>query len=184
MVTLILWSHAVYDQCLDFLFAAVKVGLAEAGIAFTDSEPFRGDDEYGDGQRHDVHQKVDRTHRTDSASLNLLCHHLFEPAESAAAALASQIPVTEFIPASRVHYELVDDEWSESFVEFKDAEIEIYDIADTLHKINGFIQWSIKILHDMLDLRSENVPEKFFLSPEIIMYESLIAANCLGDFCS
>ena len=75
-----------------------------------------------------------------------------------------------------MHDQFVHDERSQPLIQFKHSEIEIYDIADSLQKIQIFIKRSIQILHHLFHLRREDVPEKFFLRTEIIMDKGLIAA--------
>ena len=83
-----------------------------------------------------------------------------------------------------MHDELVDDERCQSFVQLQHAEIEIDDIADTFKEIYCLIKRSIQILHHLLHLGREDIPEEFFLCTEIIMDEGLIASYGLGYLCS
>lgn len=183
MVALILWSHSIDYEFLYLLPPAIKIHLSQIGVALSAGKALWGHNEDGYCQRHDVHQKIYRAHRTYPPGLGFLFDHLFKPAERAAAAFVPEVTVAELVPTAWIHDELVDNERSKPFVQLEDTEIEVYHIPDTFHKVDRLVQRRIKILQHMLDLRRKDVPEEFLLCPEVIMYQGLIAAHSLGNLC-
>ena len=142
----ILRSHSFYDQFFYFFLSAYQICLPELGITFSVCKSFRSYDEDGYCQRHDVHQKIYRTHRTYPPGLGFLFDHLFKPAERAAAAFVPEVTVAELVPAAWIHYEFIDNERCKPFVQLKDAEIEIDHIADTLEEVYRFVERRIQKL--------------------------------------